>query len=149
MNSDLIQLLSTVITGAMIRSIQQLQTRINAKDNAALKYKLDQHIFVFAQAKITPTKVGQFACIYKRNAANITQSYSESDNFDFMVIAVEQDQEKGVFIFPKSALIQLKIISSEQQKGKNGIRVYPPWDTPLNKQGLQTQKLHSPYFYSY
>lgn len=149
MNTELIQFLCHILSLEVPLTYQQISTRINTKDNAALKFKLNSTTLVFSQAKITPQKIGQFACIYKRNEQNITQSYSESDDFEYMIIAVQDKEQKGVFIFPKKALTDLQIIHSESAKGKNGIRVYPSWDMPQNSQAIKTQKQHSPYFYTY
>lgn len=90
-------------------------------------------------ANITPKKIGQFVSIWKRNQEGITVPYEISDDFDFMIISTKKDNKAGQFIFPKAALLEQGIISTENKEGKRGIRVYPPWDTPENKQAIKTQ----------
>jgi hypothetical protein len=52
----------------------------------------------------------------------------------------------GQFIFPKTVLANKGIISKNGISGKRGIRVYPPWDVPNNKQAEKTQRWQLNYF---
>ena len=63
-----------------------------------------------------------------------------------MVIGTKTNDYFGQFIFPKSALIENGIISSDFKEGKRGFRLYPAWDETVNKQALKTQKWQSKYF---
>jgi hypothetical protein len=97
-------------------------------------------------AKITPTKIGQFVTLWKRNSRGETQPHEETDEFDFFVINVKSGEQFGQFIFPKSALVEQGIVISSKHKGKRGIRVYPPWDKPISKQAMKTQSWQLKYF---
>jgi hypothetical protein len=90
--------------------------------------------------------VGQFVTIWKRNEKGITQPYEVMDSFDFMIICANCGDHSGVFIFPKQILLQQGIILGNNSKGKRGIRVYPSWDTALNKQAEKTQLWQLDYF---
>lgn len=90
-------------------------------------------------SKITPKKIGQFVSIWKRNEQGITVPYDVSDNFETMIIHSESIKNIGRFVFPKSVLKEKGIISNNKMGGKRGIRVYPPWDVPENKQAIKTQ----------
>jgi hypothetical protein len=112
----------------------------------ACSFQLETSQIICRTAKITPKKVGQFVTIWKRNSAGITAPFHESDDFDFMVINVQKDENFGQFVFPKSILVQKRIVSSETKDGKRGIRVYPPWDLAINKQAIKTQTWQLQYF---
>ncbi|PTJ55448.1 MepB protein, partial [Mammaliicoccus sciuri] len=44
------------------------------------------------------------------------------------MIAILDNNKKGLFIFPKDILFKQKIISNHEIKGKMAMRVYPPWE---------------------
>lgn len=97
-------------------------------------------------SKITPTKTGQFVTIWKRNKDGITQPYSVSDTFDFLVVTARSGNKYGQFIFPKAVLASKGIVSQNGKGGKLGIRVYPPWDAAESKQAAATQSWQTKYF---
>lgn len=112
----------------------------------ACTFQLDRFQIVSRIAKITPKKIGQFVTIWKRNSAGITTPFHESDTFDFIVITVWKEENFGQFVFPKSVLIQKRIVATAEKDGKRGIRVYPPWDLPTSKQAIKTQTWQLNYF---
>ena len=95
--------------------------------------------FKFRKAKITPKKVGQFVTLWKRNSQNITEPFNETDAFDFYIIATEEIEKCGFFLFPKNELIKRNILSTKFKEGKRGFRVYPSWTKTENKQAEKTQ----------
>ncbi len=105
----------------------------------ACSFKLENKRIIYRKAKITPKKIGQFIAIWKRNPQGTTEPYAMNDDFDYMVIACESGSHKGVFIFSKEVLSNLGIISTNLKEGKRGMRVYPTWDEPTNKQAINTQ----------
>jgi hypothetical protein len=114
----------------------------------ASSFQLNSIEFIHRFSKITPTKIGQFVTIWKRNHKGITAPFDVSDNFDFIVITSKSDENLGQFVFPKAVLLEKGIISSNNNSGKRGIRVYPPWDVPTSKQAEKTQLWQTKYFYS-
>lgn len=100
----------------------------------------------FRTSKITPTKTGQFVTIWKRDEKGETAPFDSRDPFDFYLISVSKDNDKGIFIFPKDILIEKGIVSHEKKTGKRGIRVYPGWDLTESKQAKATQKWQTEYF---
>lgn len=114
----------------------------------ACVFKLNSFEIIHRLSKITPTKIGQFVTIWKRNDKGITVSLDHSDNFDFIIITSKSDKNIGQFVFPKSVLLEKGIISNNNTSGKRGIRVYPPWDIPTSKQAEKTQLWQTKYFYS-
>ena len=127
----------------------QLQNLIWNSENAnyaACSFELNTYKIQFRVANITPTKIGQFVAIWKRNKEGITAPFDVADLLDFMIISVRDSENFGQFIFPKSVLIAKGIVSQNEKGGKRGIRVYAPWDKPENKQAIKTQAWQVNYF---
>jgi hypothetical protein len=114
---------------------------------SAASFKLNQHNVLFRQAKITPTKAGLFVTIWKRNSAGITAPYDMQDPIDFFVIGITENDQIGLFIFPKQILNQHGYVSENGVGGKRAIRVYPPWAHNLNSQAAKTQLWQAPFFF--
>ncbi len=114
----------------------------------ACSFKLNSFEIIHRFSKITPTKIGQFVTIWKRNSKGITAPFDVSDDFDFIIITSKSGENLGQFVFPKSILLEKGIISNTDTSGKRGIRVYPPWDVPTSKQAEKTQSWQTKYFYS-
>lgn len=112
----------------------------------ACKFKLNELNIICRNAKITPKKIGQFVTFWRRNKNGITEPYHERDSIDFYVVNVTKEDRIGQFVFPKSILIENKIMSTVEKEGKRGFRVYPKWDIVISKQAGQTQKWQSKYF---
>lgn len=112
----------------------------------ACSFELKGQKVVHRISKITPTKTGQFVTIWKRNNKGITEPYDVSDDFNFIIITSKSGANFGQFIFPKSLLAEKGIVSQNGKNGKRGIRVYPPWDTAMNKQAEKTQAWQTKYF---
>lgn len=94
----------------------------------------------FRNAKVTPKKVGQFVTLWKRNTFGHTEPFDLHDAFDFYIVATQKEEKSGFFFFSRLTLAELGVITSPQQEGKRGFRVYPAWEIPLNKQAEQTKK---------
>ena len=127
----------------------QLQNLIWNSENAnyaACSFELNTYKIQFRVANITPTKIGQFVAIWKRNNNGITVPFDVADSLDFMIISIRDSENFGQFIFPKSVLVSHGIISQNEKGGKRGIRVYAPWDKPENKQAMKTQAWQVNYF---
>jgi hypothetical protein len=112
----------------------------------ACYFKLNGSEVKFRVSKITSTKTGQFVTIWKRDAQGVTQPFQETDELDFIIISSKSGDSFGQFIFPKTVLVEKGIITSKGKEGKRGMRVYPPWDKPTNKQAEKTQSWQTNYF---
>lgn len=107
---------------------------------------LNGHVIIYREAKITPTKPGLFVTIWKRNVQGITAPYDIVDCIDLFIISVTKGERTGQFVFPAGVLLAQGVLSGNGKDGKRGIRVYPPWDTNLNKQATKTQQWQAGYF---
>jgi len=128
--------------------LTNVENERESQEYLAYNFLLDGQNVKFRKAKITPTKIGQFVTIWKRNKNGFTEPFEVSDGFEFYIISTRQNENFGLFIFPKSVLYKKKILSdkTKQQDGKRGIRVYPTWDLTTNKQAQKTQSWQTKYF---
>ena len=114
-------------------------------DYGAHTFKINELSVKYRAAKITPTKTGQFVTLWKRNGDGPIQPFDISDDIDLFIISTRHDMDFGLFIFPKSILHDKGIISGKRE-GKRAIRVYPPWNTDLNRQAQKSQHWQADYF---
>ncbi len=112
----------------------------------ACKFELNNLKIVFRNAKITPTKIGQFVTLWKRIEKGPIQPYDFLDDIDLFIVTVRKENNFGQFVFPKVVLSQQVIITKDLKEGKRAIRVYPPWDITNSKQAQKTQKWQLDYF---
>ncbi len=126
--------------------VRDLHIENKNQEYGACSYKINNKFIHFRVSKITPAKIGQFVTIWKRNSENITEPFHIADNLDFIVITTRNNDNFGVFIFPKSILVEKEIISTNNKEGKRGIRVYAAWDIVESKQAKETQSWQTKYF---
>ncbi|MCL9807536.1 MepB family protein [Flavobacterium amniphilum] len=126
--------------------LTEIKEEKESREYSAYTFRINKCSIVYRNAKITPTKAGQFVTIWKRNVEGITQPYENKDAFDFMIIETRLESKSGIFVFPKEILLQKDIILGGSNKGKRGMRIYPSWDNVTNKQAEKTQKWQLDYF---
>jgi hypothetical protein len=141
-----LKLLDKLVFKACGLEFSNFKTELESQRYSACDFQLDKQNVKFRLAKITPTKVGQFVTIWKRDERGITQPFDISDGIDFFIIAARQQNQFGLFVFSKSVLHDNKILSDETKGGKRGIRVYPSWDLTINNQAQKTQQWQRKYF---
>ena len=112
----------------------------------AYRLNINGQSVCYRQAKITPTKVGQFVTFWKRTGSGPIQPIDSSDKIDFFVVTVKTKTRMGQFVFPKSALIKHGILSVKGKGGKRALRVYPSWNVTESKQALKTQAWQLDFF---
>ncbi|NRD75086.1 MepB family protein [Shewanella sp. VB17] len=120
-----------------------------SKEYYALSFEFGEKKCLFRQAKTTPKKVGQFVTIWKREytGAEIAP-FENSDDIDFVIVAVHDAQNQGFFIFDKETLVKRRVFTDGLREGKRAIRVYAPWIKPTVKQAISTQKWQTAHFFS-
>lgn len=126
--------------------LSNLKLNTESVEYGACSYELNGRKIEHRISKITPTKIGQFVTIWKRNKKGVTEPFDMGDDFDFIVITSRSGNNIGQFIFSKSVLCERGVISRTQKGGKRGIRVYPPWDIVTNKQAEKTQHWQVKFF---
>lgn len=112
----------------------------------AATFQLNGISVTYRDAKMTPTKTGQFVTLWKRIKNGPIRPFEHSDPIDLVIITTRKEDRLGQFIFPKSVLCEQGIITINNKEGKRAIRVYPPWDEVTSKQAIRTQKWQLNYF---
>lgn len=128
-------------------NLTNYEEEAESKEYAACRFKLNDSKIISRNAKITPTKVGQFVTFWKRKENGPIEPFHESDSLDFFIVICQSETEFGHFIFPKSILIQKGILSTLHKEGKRAFRVYPQWDNPVSKQAIRSQNWQLEYFF--
>ena len=113
---------------------------------SAYRFEINKKTICYREAKITPTKTGQFVTLWKRNHSGTIEPFDFSDLIDFVIVTVRKENNLGQFIFPKAVLLEKGIFSTSAKEGKRATRVYPPWDITTSKQAQKTQKWQLDYF---
>lgn len=124
----------------------ELMNEAESMEYDACTFKLNGKKIKFRSAKITPTKIGQFVTLWKRNIDGITQPQEHTDPIDLVIISTRKNKNFGQFIFPKEVLVKQSIFSTQEKEGKRGFRVYPPWDLAENAQAKKTQAWQLEYY---
>ena len=119
--------------------LESMQIENESQEYGATTFTVMNKKIKFRVAKVTPTKVGHFVAIWKRENG-VTKPHDIEDPYDFFVISVRDKDGFGQFIFNKSALLENKLITSESTTGKRGVRLYLPWITTPNKQSKKSQE---------
>lgn len=126
--------------------IQNLHIDKESQEYYAAQFELNNLKIIFREAKITPTKIGQFVTLWKRIDNKPIQPLEITDNFELVVINCKTRVNYGQFVFPKNILVEKGYLKSQSKKGKLGFRVYPSWDKTLNNQAQKTQNWQLNYF---
>ena len=126
--------------------ITNLTLERESQDYGACTFELNGLQIVSRNAKVTPTKTGQFVTLWKRLNNGPIQPFDVSDHIDFVVVNVSTDNQLGQFVFPKKVLLEKGVFSTASKEGKRAIRVYPLWDKPTSKQAIKTQQWQLDYF---
>jgi hypothetical protein len=129
-------------------NLTNLKQNSESVEYGACSFVLNGKTIQQRNSKITPTKTGQFVTTWKRNKDGITRPFDFADDIDFVIIIARSGDNFGQFVFPKLILADKGVITRNGKEGKRGIRVYPPWDIPTNKQAEKTQIWQTKYFLS-
>ncbi len=127
-------------------SCSEPEAETESREYLAHHFKITHHSIRYRQAKVTPTKIGQFVTLWKRSAQGPIAPYDALDSIDYLIVTVKAQSRMGQFIFPKNVLIKKGILSVKGKGGKRAFRLYPPWDKAESRQAEQTQSWQSDYF---
>lgn len=122
------------------------QRERESADYGAYTFALNDRQVCFRMAKTTPTKVGQFVTLWKRQGKGPIQPFDQSDAVDYFVVSTRTAEHFGQFVFPKSVLCDRDIVSNNGIGGKRAMRVYPPWDTTISRQASASQRWQCEHF---
>ncbi|PTK57537.1 MepB protein [Staphylococcus nepalensis] len=102
--------------------------------------------FKSRMAKKTPKKSGYFVAVWHKNSEYENEPFDFYEMKDKLIVNILDGNQKGQFIFSKEILAKKNIIRTDYSIGKMAFRVYPDWETNLNKAATLTQKWQSQYF---
>lgn len=112
----------------------------------ACQLLLNDKKVLFRNAKVTPTKIGQFVTLWKRIENGTIAPFDTTDAIDMVIIETKTSSDSGIFVFPASILFEQAIFSTAKKEGKRAFRVYPPWDKTISKQAQKSQQWQLNYF---
>ena len=142
-----LETLQTLLFSNLGLVISNLHQEQESKEYFGCNFQLNSFQIKFRKAKVTPTKVGQFVTLWKRNPiSKETEPFTSEDPSDFYLILTETSDNFGFFLFTKDVLIKNQILSTDFKDGKRGFRIYPNWDIPQNKQATKTQNWQNQFF---
>lgn len=124
-----------------------LQKEAESDEYSAYRFQINNQNICYREAKITPTKTGQFVTLWKRNQSGTIEPFDYSDEIDFVIVSVRKNENWGLFIFPKLTLLEKGIFSTQKKEGIRATRVYASWDETTSKQAQKTQKWQLEYFF--
>ncbi|AZI40122.1 MepB family protein [Epilithonimonas vandammei] len=148
MNIDL-QYLNDLILKGLNLQLSEITPDLECEEYFGFNFKINQTTFKFRKSKLTPKKIGQFVTFWKRDLDGKTVPFDINDDFAFYIIAIEESENSGFFMFSNAVLEKENLISSEQKTGKRGFRVYADWHSPNNKQAEKTKLWQTKYFINY
>lgn len=144
-------MLSLNIIEGIVKTISDLQIENIIKDSnpeyEGIRFLIGNATFRSRLAKRTPKKKGYFVVFWEKSVSGTNKPYGYENCPDKIIITIIDNERKGQFIFPKKLLLENGILESKHSKGKMAIRVYPSWETELNKTAHTTQRWQQPYFF--
>ena len=127
-------------------NIKTLETEIFNEEYESCTFQTNKQTFRSRIAKKTPNKRGYFVVFWTKDNANKNRPFTFDESCDKLIIAVIDESQKGLFIFPKDVLAKKNIIANKDKKGKMAMRIYPSWEYNLNQTAFKTQKWQLNYF---
>ncbi len=129
--------------------LTDLRREVESAEYGACRFGLAGRQVAFRVARTTPTKVGQFVTIWKRETAKAEIApLDAADGIDFVIVGAANAEHRGQFIFDRQTLAARGVFSVDGQGGKRAIRIYPPWSKPIAKDAVRTQQWQLRHFLS-
>jgi hypothetical protein len=103
LSADLIILKEILLTKLNL-TICNIKSEKESQEYGAFTFEINGAKVLYREAKITPTKIGQFVTIWKRNNEGITEPFNVNDDIDLVIISCRFNTQHGQFVFPKKVL---------------------------------------------
>lgn len=128
----------------------QVQKDSKRAEYDACYLELNKYKVLHLTAKITPKYPGGFVALWKRSQiTNQIEPIDISDELDFVIISFQDDSHIGQYIFSQDTLIQNRIFSTNNQKGKLSFRIYPNWVDTKTRSAQLSQKWQNKNYVSF
>lgn len=142
-----LELIRNVLNNVDDTQIEHIREEKHNQEYEAIRFTINNHTYRSRLAKLTPKKQGYFVVFWEKDSKGKNQPYLYDNSPDKIIISIIDNERKGQFIFPKKVLLEKGILKNTNTKGKMAIRVYPSWETNLNKTAQSTQKWQHQYFF--
>lgn len=126
--------------------IENIKLEKQNTDYEGFLFNMNQIVYRSRLAKLTPKKKGYFVAFWEKDDKQKNQAFDFKESPEKLLISIIDGSKKGLFIFPKTILLEQSILKTDSQKGKMAIRIYPSWETDLNPSATKTQKWQIPFF---
>lgn len=138
------------VLGRMRESgVSELEVEAESREYSAARFECFGKKCLFRQAKTTPKKAGQFVTIWKRVEPEAPIApFDIADPVDIVVVAVQDAENRGYFVFGKALLARKRVFSNGAKEGKRAMRVYAPWVEVTSAQARRTQAWQGACFVS-
>jgi hypothetical protein len=151
LNGEVIKLESLILVKNIIRNnfavlIDNIVEEEQNLEYEGFSFSIKKKRFRSRKAKKTLKKKGYFVAFWEKDSNNVNKPYDEETSPEKLVINIIDNDKIGQFIFPKKILVDKKILTSVDSKGKMAIRIYPSWCDNLNYNAVSTQKWQLDYF---
>jgi hypothetical protein len=121
-------------------SVSDIARDDEGAEYGAVRFNLDGKPVLFRQAKHTPTKLGQFVTLWKRDSlGSEIAPVDVADGIDRVLVFADERDRFGLFVFRATVLVEKRIFSTHVTDGKRAFRVYAPWTEPVAAQARSTK----------
>ena len=141
-----IDFLNEVILKMYKSHVKVYEKELWNKKYESINFNLNGVSFKSRLANKTPNKDGYFVSIWTKDEVGKNRPFNFDEFQDKLIINILDKSKKGQFVFTKEILAEKGIISSEKNKGKMAIRIYPSWEKDLNNTAYKTQQWQLDYF---
>lgn len=117
-----------------------------SQDYGAHTLTIDGASVRFRVARETPKKIGQFVTFWKRIGDGPIQPFDVYDDIDALIVVTRAPDRFGYFEFPMHSLCDHGIVTVGGKEGKRAFRLYPPWDSPVNRTAVSAQNWQLSHF---
>ncbi|PHK48634.1 MepB family protein [Staphylococcus edaphicus] len=141
-----ITLLNSLFKALDINELNHVEYEAYNSEYESFCFQLNCHQIRCRLAKKTPTKSGYFVAFWTKGTDNKNRAFTYQEAKDYLIITIIDSIHKGLFIIPKPELYAQDLLYVKNKQGKMAMRVYPTWESNLNRTAKQTQLWQTKYF---
>lgn len=129
--------------------VTAFEKEVYNEDYEAIQFTYNDITVKSRLGKKTPTKTGYFTTLWTKDDNEDNRPLHVDEMCDFLMVGIKDDEQEGMFIFPKDVLVQKHYLSHDDVVGKMGFRVYAPWHESLNETAQETFEWQKDYFVNF
>jgi len=125
--AQLTHILNEVILAAGLKITLKPCREVESAKYGACRLDIEGKTVLFRVANTTPTKIGQFVTIWKRQASGgEIAPFDYHDPIDFIMVYVFEHEYRGLFVFSKDILSQKMLFQCVGKAVKEAFEFIPP-----------------------